>query len=377
MHSKDWPERCSRRWPAAVPASPSVPEPDTTPIIRTILADMNPDELRGGATLFHEHLSFSTAFANRLSTTVFPGLNFGKGKGGNGKGGKGKGKGGAKGPGGPAEGETYFLEDADLMTAELMAAKQDGVALLVDGGHEDMGRSFAFLEEISRRSGMPVVASAGYYGQPFYKPEIATMSEDDIASELIDQCASVPVGAFGEIGTWDVQMSPDERKVFRAVGKAQLETNLPIFTHTAFGQGAVEQLDVLEEIGVPADKIVIGHLGGLVDPDVAVQKEICARGAYVGFDRQGGGNDAAQIPMVMALVDAGYADNLMFASDFSVAGRLKSRGGPGYAQVVTVFGPALLAAGMKKETLDHILIDNPLRWLTFVPTAPRGVDETP
>jgi phosphotriesterase-related protein len=180
------------------------------------------------------------------------------------------------------------------------------------------------------------------------------------------------VGAFGEIGTWNEAMTPDERKVFRGVGKAHKATNLPIFTHTAFGKGAIEQLDTLESVGVKPASVAIGHLGGLLDQKVEVHKEVCKRGAFVGFDRQGGGGDAAQVPLVMALVEAGYTANLLFASDFSIAARLKHNGGPGYAQVVTVFAPKLREAGMKEETLHQILVDNPRRFLAFVPKQRRG-----
>jgi len=316
---------------------------------------LEPQELAGGTTLFHEHLSFSREFATKLSTTPFPGARGGP----------------VRGPGGPKPDEKYFLEDLDLMTDEISAAKKDGVACIVDAGHADMGRSVQFLKDLSTRSGMPIVASTGYYGQPFYTPELIAMSEDQIAQELIRQARTTPFGAFGEIGTWNEMMTPDERKVFRAVGRAHKSTNLPIFTHTAFGKGAVEQLDTLESVGVKPASIAIGHLGGLLDTKVEVQKEICQRGAFVGFDRQGGGGDAAQVPLVMALVEAGYTGNLLFASDFSIAPRLRHNGGPGYAQVVTVFAPKLREAGMKEETLHQILVDNPRRFLAFVPKQSR------
>ena len=108
--------------------------------------------------------------------------------------------------------------------------------------------------------------------------------------------------------------------MFRAIGKAHVATNMPIFTHTGIpGKAALEQLDLLEDAGVNPDRIVIGHLGNLVDPNVQVHKAICRRGAFVGFDRQGGPGDAQQVPMVMALLEAGFADNLMFSADISSA----------------------------------------------------------
>jgi len=253
------------------------------------------------------------------------------------------------------------------MAGEMTAAAKDGVACIVDGGHADMGRDLDFLKQVSVKSGLPIVAGCGYYAQPFYPPEIATWSEDQIAAELIRQVTTQPVGALGEIGTWDV-MTPDERKVFRAIGKTQLETNLAIFTHTNFGKGALEQLDLFEGMGVNPGRVAIGHVGGLSDPKVEVQKSICRRGAFAGFDRQGGPGDAAQVKMVMALLEAGYADRLLFSSDFSMGGnQLKRNGGPGYAKTVTVFAPKLREAGVDEKILHGILVDNPRRLLAFAP----------
>ncbi|HKT36241.1 MAG TPA: hypothetical protein VJR03_15560, partial [Nitrospira sp.] len=140
-----------------------------------------------------------------------------------------------------------------------------------------------------------------------------------------------------------------------------------VFTHTNFGKDAMEQLDVLESVGVKPDRVAIGHVGGLTDPKAELLKAICKRGAFVGFDRQGGASDSAQVPAIMALLDAGYADNLLFSSDFSFVSDLKHNGGPGYAKTVTVFVPKLRQAGVQERTLHSILIDNPRRFLAFVP----------
>ena len=45
----------------------------------------------------------------------------------------------------------------------------------------------------------------------------------------------------------------------------------------------------------------------------------------------------------------------------------KHNGGPGYAKTVTVFVPKLRVAGVDEKTLHRILVDNPLRLLSFVP----------
>ncbi|HKT34174.1 MAG TPA: hypothetical protein VJR03_05045, partial [Nitrospira sp.] len=177
----------------------------TGAVIRTVLKDVPPETLAGGATLFHEHLSMSydfmlklrQAFAALLSTPGRPAPTL------------------------PPAAKPWFMEDLPLMVEEMRAAKKEDVGCIVDGGHTDMGRDLQFLKQVSAGSGMPIVAGFGYYAQPFYPPEIEDWSEEQITHELLRQARTQPVGALGEIGTWDV-MTPTERKVFRAVGEAQV-----------------------------------------------------------------------------------------------------------------------------------------------------------
>ncbi len=330
---------------SATPVGASFPE---GAIVRTILEDVPPGRLSHGAVLFHEHMSLDLAFWDRLL--------------------------GAENPArerfiGPPD-SPYFMQDVEVMAAELEAAAREGVAALVDGGHDDMGRSVAFLREVSERSGMPIVASGGYYTDPFHPPELADRSEDEIAEALAGAAATERWGAFGEIGS-SAAITPSERKAFSAVGKAHLLTNLPIFTHTANGQAAEEQLDLFEALGVPPERVAIGHLGGLDDPEAAVHRRIAARGAFVGFDRLGGGPDAdgRKVPMIRALIADGHVDRVLLASDFAAAQDIQRYGGPGYAKTVTRFVPMLREAGVADDEIHAMTVDNPLRFLAFVPPA--------
>src|SRR5579863_6727980 len=319
-------------------------------VIRTLLKDYAPEDLAGGATLFHEHLQLAADFGARFGAATaaaraangLPAI-----------------------PPRPAGNATSpapdIMHNIDLMTEEVIKSKNAGVACIVDAGHADSGRDINFIRQVAIKSGLPIVAGGGFYSQPWYPKEISTMSEEQIVKALIKQADQDTLGAYGEIGSWD-EITADERKVFRAVGKAHVATNLPIFTHTGIpGKSAIEQLDILEDAGVKPEHVVIGHLGNLVDPNVYVHKAICRRGAFVGFDRQGGNNDTQQIPMVMALIEAGFADHLMFSSDAFSA----------YAKTVTVFLPKLKAAGVDEQVLHGIMVNNPRRFLAFVSKRPR------
>src|SRR6202030_2933843 len=144
----------------------------------------------GGATLFHEHMSLAPDFMPRWMVAYA-----------------------RSGPAPPAPAQppngTFFMQDVDLMTDEMKQATAEGVACIVDGGHPDMRRHFAFLRQISLHSGLPIVAGAGFYAQPFYPKEISTWSENQIFEALLKQAETDPVGAFGEIGSWDLITSDE------------------------------------------------------------------------------------------------------------------------------------------------------------------------
>jgi phosphotriesterase-related protein len=344
-------------------------------VIRAILKDYSPEELAGGATLFHEHMSFADNFMTRWTgyaadtrrETALTGTTAPQGQSGGRQGGA-----PAAPPAPPATASgKYFMQDVAFQVEEMKLAKADGVACIVDGGHPDMGRDINFLRQISQQSGLPIVAGGGFYTQPFYPKEISTWSEEQVFQALMKQAETEPIGCWGEIGSWD-WITKDERKVFRAVGRASVATNLPIFTHTGIpGKSALEQLDLLEDVGVDPKKVVIGHVGNLVDANVDVQRAICRRGAFIGFDRQGAPGDTQQVPMVIKLLEAGYADNIMIASDLSNIAQTRQGKGPGYARALTVFVPKLKEAGANEAVLKQIMNDNPRRFLAFVPRKAR------
>lgn len=306
--------------------------------IRTVLADVPPDTITK-ATLFHEHLSFEWARVAPQSKRT-----------------------------GPAKDVAPVLEQLD-------AAADEGVGCIVDAGTTDVGRDAELLRQIASRTSVHIVACGGLYMERTYPQEVASKSEDQVADDLARDARASRYGAFGEIGeTPDAPMSAAERKVFRAVGKAHLQTGLPIFTHNAYGTGpnvpkdaGLEQLDAFESVGVSPDRVAIGHSCCLDDPSAEVIKQIAKRGAFVGFDRVTGGlvPDDRKVAMILAFLEAGFVDRLLLSSDYNFTARSAAR--PGYGITLTVFLPKLRQAGVTDGMLRRITVDNPRRFLAFVP----------
>ena len=302
-------------------------------VIRTVLGDISPNDING-VTLFHEHLSIRMS-PDRPSAT----------------------------------------DDVDNIVREIQIAATEGVGCIVDGGHPDLGRDLDAVRRVASETDVHIVACTGYYMEQFHQPNVATNTEDQIADGLVSAAARFRLGAFGEIGQSSnaAEMTPNEFKVFRAVGKAHVATGLPVFTHNAYGTGdnvrpdaGLTQLDVLESMGVSPANIVIGHTCCLDDPSASVLIEIAERGAFVGFDRVTGGRvpDPQKVVTIMAFLEAGHADKLLISSDYT--GRRSERR-PGYGNSITVFAPLLREAGIDADVLGAIQRDNPRRFLAFEP----------
>jgi phosphotriesterase-related protein len=317
-------------WQAAGRTARNVTFPNGA-IIRTILKDLSPTDLDGNI-LFHEHLDGVYSRDTRQLTLPPP-------------------------------------SSADIapVVADVTAARTNGVICIVDGGHPDMGVNYGHLKQISEQTGVHVVASGGYYVQSTYPAEIATMNEDEIAASLVKEAAAGRYGAYGEIGDTpaEADFTPDERKVFRAVGKAHVKNNLPIFTHNNYGTGpnvpreiALRQLDVYESVGVNAQRIAIGHMDSLPGTNPDIMNALAKRGAFVGIDRVRGETkgDEDRVKLILAFLEAGHIDHLLLSSDTR----------RDYSKV-SRFVKQLAAAGVSEANLRTIQVDNPRRFLAFVP----------
>jgi len=284
---------------------------------------------------------------------------------------------------------------------------EHGIDLLVDMTPIDIGRHPEFMAEVSRQSGVHVVACAGFFPQdgamgiPYYwrrqtAEYIAEMLIADIRDGMMHDGALTPYRA-GILKAATGGLKPNafpvndngrhigdvEEKVLKAIAIAQRETGVAVNTHTqpadyAFFNPGIELLDALEEGGVDPARVIIGH--AFVHPDIDQLKEICARGASLQIDHIGipWQNDSAEAldemiaVAVCQLADLGYLDRLLFSYDRF----FKYLRGPlepdnltneevplGY--LFEVFAERLRGKGFGDAELHQVLIANPRHLLSF------------
>jgi phosphotriesterase-related protein len=348
--------------PAQAPAGGARIQVPPGGVIRTISGDLDPNSITGG-TLMHEHLG-----SGRPATP--------------------------RGGGAPLPVDNP-TQDAAWMAEELTLARKNANlgCIVAAGTNVPAPSNVPYLAKLSDTSGVKIVAAAAYYMPQSYPVGTDTLSEDQIADLMVKGAQDARLGAFGELGCQndEADLQPIERKVFRAFAKAQVRTNLPIFTHTNYATGpnvsmdmALRQLDVLESAGGRPSSIAIGHVCCHDDPKAAVATRVARRGAFVAFDRmtrqQQWVTDVRRIEMIKALLDAGLVEHLLISSDFigrlntnvgevaGYPGPLHAReGGPGYARPLLLSVPQMMKAGISVDAIRTITVDNPRRFLTFVP----------
>lgn len=264
-----------------------------------------------------------------------------------------------------------LLNDVDLMTEEVALFKGAGGGTIVDVTTPDLGRRPDALREVSRRTGVHIVMGTGRYKEPYYERQIWEKTTADLAAELINEIErgvdGTRAGIIGEIGANGYFVSPAEERVHRAAARAQKLTGVAITTHAVACPLGLTQLDIFQEEGVDLRRIIVGHCDTY--PFLDYHEAVLKRGAYVEIDQIRGLPDMnsetkMQVRLICELIRRGYLRQLLISHDIMDLPKLSINGGPGYAHIPTRFVKQLEEAGLAREQIDTILIENPRRALS-------------
>ncbi len=266
------------------------------------------------------------------------------------------------------------LGDEDVLAAELSAFREAGGMCLVDQTPGGSGRDPAGLRRLSQRTGVAIVTGCGWYIEPFYpdRESLARRAVDDIAAQLMDEIAQgldgtgVRPGIIGEIGAGQGWVSPLEERVHRAAARAQIATGLPLATHTLHHGAGRHQMSIFDEEGVDPARVCIGHCDTF--PSLEYCLAVARWGGYVSLDNIGlqlGDHEHTVRGLVLELIEAGFASQILLSQDVGQMAELGSRGGRGYTYLAKRFLPALREAGLDDAMLATLTVENPRRWLTI------------
>lgn len=354
-----------------------------TPIVRTVLGDIDPGEL--GVTLTHEHLLIEfgrwqreaaergelpvpaprlesddprSADPLRLETVGWVRRNW------------------AMHP------DNMLLEDEDLAIAEIRAFHEAGGRAIVDATNLDLHRQPEALVRIAQAVGLHIVMGAGHYVADFHPLDMDDRDEEriagEIAADVTDGCdgTTIRAGVIGEIGcSWP--LTENERRSLRASARAQRETGAALLIHPGRDpRSPLEIMSIVREAGGNPQRTIMSHLDRTIFEDAELV-ELASTGCYLEFDLFGQEsayyplspidmpNDATRVDHLRHLIDAGYGERLLVAHDVCRKTSLAAYGGEGYAHILTNVVPLMERKGFGQSEIDAILVDNPARVLAF------------
>jgi phosphotriesterase-related protein len=266
--------------------------------------------------------------------------------------------------------------------AALAGAKALGVRTIVDCTTFDLGRDGQLLADVSRASGVTIIACSGVWLDPSVTVRARTAGQlaDWFIHDLLEGVDGTTVRAGAIKIATEQAVGPDETKIIEAAGVASVQTSAPIITHTAARhRGGEAQADLLESFGVDPGRVAIGHSDD--SDDLGYLTGLASRGYWISMDRlphgrlpeYGGHPVQDRIEMIGKLVESGFAGQVLLSHDEPIwAGLLTEEDQERHQQsnpdgitfISKVVIPGLEKLGIPAETISGMVVDNPRRWLS-------------
>ena len=280
-----------------------------------------------------------------------------------------------------------IVTDEGLLISELAVFRQAGGQSILEMTPVGLERNPQALRRISEATGVHIVEGISFYQADTYPEWVHTATVTQIADFFVRQIEEgddgVCSGFLGEITSHnedntnprEYALHEGEGRVFQAAAHAQRRTGVCISTHASAGRGGHAQLDLLEDSGADLTRVVIGHCDTYghedEEEDMRYYHPILKRGAVVEFDLIGWDadwlimTDDMRAERLAALIDQGYADQLVIATDTCRLSQMRANGGRGFDFIWREFLPQLRRLGVTDGDIHRVLVDNPRRLLAI------------
>ena len=311
--------------------------------VRTVLSDIAPESM--GLTYAHEHIIIEESFPT-------------------------------------VHNPEFLLNDVDKVSQELQTVYQGGGRTMVDTMPANCGRNVLKLAEVSRRSGIHIIAPTGIHLERYYPPHhwryhysedqltrlfIADVEEGidryDYAGPILERTPHR--AGMIKLATGDEKITPHQEMIFRAVVNTHRETGVPILTHTNYGLQALEQALLFDKLGADLRHVVLSHLDRRVDVDY--HREVLQTGARLEYDstfRWKPEQENGTYLLLKALLPD-YSAQITVGMDAAKHTYWRSYGGePGLDFLLTTFKRDITALGLGAY-YRQVMYDTPQKLYTF------------
>lgn len=277
-----------------------------------------------------------------------------------------------------------LIDDLGKTTQEAARLVKNGGRTVVDAQPGGCNRMAEALLEISRETGLHIIASTGFHKLCFY-PEnhwLYTMSEEELFHVFTHELS---IGMYRDIDTdfhpdyspiragivktaLDTEgLTPIYRKLFAAAAKAAMNADVPVMVHIEKDSDPVALFRFLRELGVHPGRMIFCHLDRAI-PDPGIHRQLLAEGIFLEYDTIGRfkyHSDLTEIRIFQSMLADGVEDQLLFSLDTTRA-RLKTYDpdAVGLDYLLTNFVPLMRRYGITEQQIRKISHHNFVRAFT-------------
>lgn len=285
--------------------------------------------------------------------------------------------------------DDFLIDDLESSIADVELFTAAGGQAVYDATAIDYGRDPTALKAISQRTGIRIIATAGFNKAVMWPGRMkgtgGTFQQwidghsrreirDHVVRELTEGMDGTDLkGGVAKFGTGYNTISEAEDKVMRAVLDAHKETGSPLHSHTELGTLILEQLAIVKAEGVDPTRLTIAHVDR--NPDPWVHRKAADTGVFVCFDgisRVKYHPESVLIDCILQLVRRGHQDQIVVGGDIARRTMFRNygEGGLGLGYILESWVPRFIEeageAGFDGEALfKAFFIENPKRAFVF------------
>jgi len=277
----------------------------------------------------------------------------------------------------------FLLNDTKKIAGELKEVYAGGGRTMVDTMPAACGRNVLKLAEVSRLSGIQIIAPTGLHLPVYYPPhhwqyylpeeQLTQLFVDDVEIGIDRYDYNSPVversshkAGMIKLASGDGPIDDHLKKIFRAVVATHKKTGVPILTHTNSGRHAVAQAELFDLLGADLRHVVISHVDRC--KDWGYHQALMQTGVRVEYDSAFRWKDDSEnfTFLLLEKLLPEYPDQITVGMDAARHTYWKSYGGkPGLIYLLTDFVTELHKRGLA-EYQENIFIENPKQLYTFV-----------
>jgi phosphotriesterase-related protein len=251
----------------------------------------------------------------------------------------------------------------------LMDLKKHGVRSILDCTPSYLGKDPILLQQLSEKSGIRILTNTGYYGAVGgkYLPKHAfSETAEELSERWIAEFEKGIEGTgirpgFIKISVNEADtLSQIDQKLVKAAALTHLKTGLTIASHTGTWKTAIQEVRILQEMGVDPAAFVWVHAQN--EPDFKNYQVAAELGVWISLDGIGWAIEP-YVERLLFAKEKGILDRVLISHDAGWYDPAKLGGGDfqPFTTIFEKFIPILDKQEFTPQDWDILLIRNPAK----------------